>query len=505
MSLLSAGRLAGEYVLQRELGPGPFAESFVASRVCDGRLVLLKRVNPPLLANRRLVERLRAQAISPPRIDQPGITELLSILFEGDDCWLVYEYVEGECAPRSGTIPVEAYCKLLEAVASAHRGGHIHAHIQPMNLCLAPTGALWLLDFACSRVFGLSRPVRDLLGKAPYRAPELAGEGDLDARVDVFSLGIVLREVVQSTAAAHGLRGVIARATAPAPSDRYRNASELLAAIRDWQIHQQPPAPAAAPPPSTPGPAADVAAAASKRSLPRAVWIAAAAIALAAAVGGLKETDVEPGGAVLGHEAPAAPVSSPEIRDAPPKPERIEPTPVQREAAPDPAPAPPANAPGRTFVWRQSTPRPAAANVDTALPGPPSIGPGGNVAAPPPVMQAPLVSAPPPPPPDAAPVETAPPPPAPIPDTPAVLLRSTAPRYPALARQSRVEGTVRLQVTVGADGRVTGVKPVHGHALLVDAAAESVRTWRYRPAVRGGRPAETTLQVDVTFSAPGRK
>jgi TonB family protein len=73
------------------------------------------------------------------------------------------------------------------------------------------------------------------------------------------------------------------------------------------------------------------------------------------------------------------------------------------------------------------------------------------------------------------------------------------PTYPTLARNERVEGTVRLNVTVGTDGTVRGVALLGGPRLLVEAAEAAVRQWRYAPSTVDGRPVEFQQEVDLRF------
>jgi protein TonB len=73
------------------------------------------------------------------------------------------------------------------------------------------------------------------------------------------------------------------------------------------------------------------------------------------------------------------------------------------------------------------------------------------------------------------------------------------PVYPELARNERVEGTVRLNVTVGVDGAVRSVALLGGPRLLVDAAEAAVRQWRYTPSTVDGRPVEFQQEVDLRF------
>jgi TonB family protein len=79
------------------------------------------------------------------------------------------------------------------------------------------------------------------------------------------------------------------------------------------------------------------------------------------------------------------------------------------------------------------------------------------------------------------------------------LLQSVAAIYPDLARQARIQGVVKVQVVVGADGRVLNVKLLSGHPLLAPAALEAVKQYVYSPTFVNGQPVQVTTEVDVLF------
>jgi TonB family protein len=85
-----------------------------------------------------------------------------------------------------------------------------------------------------------------------------------------------------------------------------------------------------------------------------------------------------------------------------------------------------------------------------------------------------------------------------------MLLEKPEPVYPDLARQARIQGRVRLEIVVGADGAVADLRVISGHPLLVGAAVTAVAGRRYRPLVMGGRNVEFATNVDVEFTLAGR-
>ncbi|MCL5744657.1 MAG: energy transducer TonB, partial [Acidobacteria bacterium] len=79
------------------------------------------------------------------------------------------------------------------------------------------------------------------------------------------------------------------------------------------------------------------------------------------------------------------------------------------------------------------------------------------------------------------------------------LVRKVMPVYPALARAARISGVVRLRGIVGTDGSIRNLEVVSGHPLLVEAAADAVRQWAYRPTMLNGMPVEVIAPIEVTF------
>lgn len=82
----------------------------------------------------------------------------------------------------------------------------------------------------------------------------------------------------------------------------------------------------------------------------------------------------------------------------------------------------------------------------------------------------------------------------------AMLLNKVQPVYPPLARQTRVFGTVKLHAIIGKDGTVQQLEVLSGHPLLVQAALDAVRQWRYRPTLLNTEPVDVDTTIDVIFS-----
>jgi periplasmic protein TonB len=82
----------------------------------------------------------------------------------------------------------------------------------------------------------------------------------------------------------------------------------------------------------------------------------------------------------------------------------------------------------------------------------------------------------------------------------AKLVRQPKPSYPPLAKQARIQGTVRFNAVIGRDGTIQNLTLASGHPLLVPAATEAVRQWVYQPTLLNGEPVEVVTQIDVNFT-----
>ena len=152
------------------------------------------------------------------------------------------------------------------------------------------------------------------------------------------------------------------------------------------------------------------------------------------------------------------------------------------------------------MIKEEDMPPPASAGVVGGVPGGVPGGTSGGVLG---GMLGGVGVAPPPPPPPVKVVEK--------PKTPdrirvggaviaANLVKKVTPVYPPLAKQARVQGTVRFTAIIGRDGAIQNLQLVSGHPLLVPSATEAVKQWIYRPTMLNGEPVEVITQIDVNFT-----
>ncbi len=87
--------------------------------------------------------------------------------------------------------------------------------------------------------------------------------------------------------------------------------------------------------------------------------------------------------------------------------------------------------------------------------------------------------------------------------TQGLLIRRVQPVYPALARQARIQGTVVLQAVISKTGDIINLQAISGHPMLVPAALDAVKQWKYKPYILNGEPVEVDTQVTVNFTLGG--
>ena len=80
------------------------------------------------------------------------------------------------------------------------------------------------------------------------------------------------------------------------------------------------------------------------------------------------------------------------------------------------------------------------------------------------------------------------------------LIKKVTPAYPPLAKQARIQGTVRFNAVIGKDGAIQNLTLVSGHPLLVPSATDAVKQWIYKPTLLKGDPVDVITQIDVNFT-----
>jgi hypothetical protein len=243
---------------------------FLATERALGRAIVVK-VLPPEFGSEVSAARFRREIELTARLQHPNILGVLTAGVDGDLVWYAMPYVEGESLrrrlDRDGRLPVPIATRLLREVADAleyaHQRGVIHRDVKPENILLAADHAM-LADFGIAQALAVSRGDERLtvsgmsLGTPGYMAPEQAAAGAVDARADLYSLGLVGWEMfageapfkgdAQAVLTAHltktapslrdvrpetppSLTAAVARALEKDPAARFNSAAEFRDAL----------------------------------------------------------------------------------------------------------------------------------------------------------------------------------------------------------------------------------------------------------------------------------
>jgi len=252
------------YVIERKLGSGGMADVYLAEDQELGRRVALKLLDDRHASDEQFVERFRREAQSAAGLNHPSIVSIFDRGYAEGTYYIAMEYLDGrtlkELLVKNGPTPVPIaidYARqILGALAFAHRNGIVHRDIKPHNIVVGTDGRLKVTDFGIARS-GASQMTEagSIVGTAQYLSPEQARGAPVDPRSDIYSLGIVLYEMLTGKVPfsgdtpveiamkhlsqvptppsklrpniPHDLDAVVMRALAKDPEQRYATAEEM--------------------------------------------------------------------------------------------------------------------------------------------------------------------------------------------------------------------------------------------------------------------------------------
>src|SRR5437773_307120 len=171
------------------------------------RYVALKVLHDQYTTDDDFVERFKREARAVARLSHPNIVTVIDRGEDGGKQFIVFEYSDGEnlkeCLVRSGQLPVrdalELALQVARALSFAHEHGLVHRDVKPQNVLLNGDGRAKVTDFGIARSLDVEHSVTQtgtVLGTSNYIAPEQANGRPVDAQTDVYSLGIVLYEML---------------------------------------------------------------------------------------------------------------------------------------------------------------------------------------------------------------------------------------------------------------------------------------------------------------------
>src|SRR5262245_36722275 len=285
------GQTIGHYEIIREIGRGGMGKVYLAHDTQLGRQVALKLLLPRFTEDAQRVRRLRQEARVASALNHPNIIIIYEIgevkTAVGASHFIATEFIEGRTLGaliRSGGMKIgealEVATQVAGALSAAHAAGIVHRDIKPENIMLRPDGYVKVLDFGLAKLN--EHPARDptrsdkvetdpgtVLGTVSYMSPEQARGLETDARSGIFSLGVVLYEMItgrrpfegettadviaallgkepaplarDASSASGGLQRLIDRMLAKDCAGRFQTAEELRQAIKELKRELAPP------------------------------------------------------------------------------------------------------------------------------------------------------------------------------------------------------------------------------------------------------------------------
>ena len=267
------GRTVAHFRIGEPLGSGGMGVVYQAEDLRLGRLVALKFLAPELVRDPAAKERFLTEARAASALEHANLCTILEV-GESEEglLFLAMPRYDGESLDRRiarGHLAVEEALDLVSqaarGLAKAHQHGIVHRDVKPSNLFVTSDGVVKVMDFGIAKLMGEVGPTRTgaSLGTPSYMAPEQALGETVDARADVWSLGVVLYEMLAGRRPFIGGSGVavvyavlhetpaplarvrpeapedldriLSRMLAKTPEDRYANAAEVLADLRKTQ------------------------------------------------------------------------------------------------------------------------------------------------------------------------------------------------------------------------------------------------------------------------------
>lgn len=267
-------KLDGRYDIRELIGIGGMANVYRCYDTIDDREVAIKILKDEYLNNLEFIRRFKNESKAIAVLSHPNIVKVFDVSFGDMIQYIVMEYIDGitlkEYIQQQGVLTwketVHLISQVLAALSHAHSKGVVHRDIKPQNMMLLSDGTIKVTDFGIARFSNNAKTMTEqAIGSVHYIAPEQA-KGDItDGRTDIYSLGVMMYEMLTgklpydgdnavSVALMHlqltpdspkelnadipeGLEEITLKAMQKQPSDRYQSAQEMLADIERFRLN----------------------------------------------------------------------------------------------------------------------------------------------------------------------------------------------------------------------------------------------------------------------------
>jgi serine/threonine-protein kinase len=260
--------LADRYEIVGKVGAGGMSDVYKAKDHILGRFVAIKVLKAEFSEDRNFVTKFRTEAQSAAGLEHPNIVNIYDVGSEEGLYYIVMEYVEGitlktyieKKTQLSFKEAISIAIQVARGIEAAHNKNIIHRDIKPQNIIISTEGKVKVTDFGIARAASANTISSDVMGSVHYSSPEQARNGFVDNRSDIYSLGIVMYEMVTGRVPFDGdttvavaiqhlqeemvtpsayapnlpisLEKIILKCTQKNPDRRYQNMAELLNDLR---------------------------------------------------------------------------------------------------------------------------------------------------------------------------------------------------------------------------------------------------------------------------------
>lgn len=204
--MLAGQRIGGRYQVSHQIGGGGMSVVYLAHDVILNRDVAIKILRYDFSNEEELHKRFQREALSATSLAHPNIVSVYDVGEDGEMHYIVMEYIKGktlkkyiqEYAPLSPARAVHIMKQLTSAIAHAHENGIVHRDIKPQNIMVDENGDVKVTDFGIATSLNATAltQTNSVLGTVHYLSPEQARGGIATAKSDLYSLGIVLYELL---------------------------------------------------------------------------------------------------------------------------------------------------------------------------------------------------------------------------------------------------------------------------------------------------------------------
>ncbi len=196
--------IGGRYAIEEHIGSGGMADVYKAKDCKLSRTVAIKVLKPEYSSDESFVSKFRAEAQAAAALEHPNIVNVYDVGSQNGSYYIVMEYVSGitlkDYVEKKGRLnyreTLSIAIQVARGIQAAHANDIIHRDIKPQNIIISSDGKVKVTDFGIARAASEDTIRSDVMGSVHYSSPEQARNGYVSNRSDIYSLGVVMYEMV---------------------------------------------------------------------------------------------------------------------------------------------------------------------------------------------------------------------------------------------------------------------------------------------------------------------